>query len=92
LPLLADSRPENRERLAGGVLREVFNMAGTYRATIIRYLNSQGQRVSKEAQGTKRVRQKSKTFWGRCADADGEVRQVALSDDEDAAEEMLAAM
>ena len=67
-------------------------MAGTYRPTIIRYVNSQGKRVPKGTPGAKRVREKSKTFWGRCADANGKVRPVALCDDADAAEEMLAAM
>ena len=67
-------------------------MAGTYRPTIIRYLNAQGQRVSKDTPGAKRVREKSKTFWGRCADANGKVRAVALCDDAAAAEAMLAEM
>ncbi len=67
-------------------------MAGTYRPTIIRYLNAQSQRVSKGTPGAKRVRQKSKTFWGRCADANGKVRPVALCDDADAADAMLAEM
>ena len=67
-------------------------MTGTYRPTIIRYLNAQGKRVPKVTPGAKRVREKSKTFWGRCADANGEVRPVALCDDADAAEAMLAEM
>ena len=67
-------------------------MAGTYRPTIIRYLNAQGRRVSKGTPGAKRVREKSKTFWGRVADANGKVQPVALCDDADAAEAMLAAM
>ena len=67
-------------------------MAGTYRPTIIRYLNAQGQRVPKGTPGAKRVREKSKTFWGRCADANGNVRPVALCDDTDGAETMLAEM
>ncbi len=39
-------------------------MSGTYRPTIIRCLNAQGQRVSKSTPGAKRVREKSKTFLG----------------------------
>ena len=67
-------------------------MAGTYRPTIIRYLNAQGQQVRRGTPGTRRVREKSKTYWGRVADASGKVRPVALCDDEAGAEEMLAAM
>ena len=67
-------------------------MAGTYRPTIIRYLNAQGKRVPKGTPGAKRVREKSKTYWGRVADANGKVRPVSLCDDEAGAEEMLAAM
>ncbi len=67
-------------------------MAGTYRPTIIRYLNAKGRQVPKGTPGARRVREKSKTFWGRVPDANGKGRGVALCDDEDAAEEMLAAM
>ena len=67
-------------------------MAGTYRPTIIRYLNAQGRQVPKGTPGARRVREKSKTFWGRVPDANGKVRSVALCDDADAAESMLAAM
>ncbi len=67
-------------------------MAGTYRPTIIRYLNAQGKRVTKGTSGARRVREKSKTYWGRVADASGKVRPVALCDDADAAETMLSEM
>ena len=67
-------------------------MSGTYRPTIIRYLNAQSQQVRKGTAGARRVRVKSKTYWGRVADADGKVRPVALCDDSDAAENMLAEM
>lgn len=76
----------------GGVLRKVFNMAGTYRPTIIRYLNAQGRQVPKGTPGARRVREKSKTFGGRVPDANGNVRGVALCSDAEAAESMLAAM
>ncbi len=65
-------------------------MGSIYRPTIIRYLDSQGRRVPKGTPGARRVRQKSKTYWGRCADETGEVRPVALCDDAEAAETMLA--
>ena len=91
-PPLANSRPENRDRLAGGVLRKDFGMAGIYRPTIIRYLNSQGQRVPKGTPGAKRVREKSKTYWGRIPNANGKPRPVALCDDAEGAEAMLAEM
>ena len=67
-------------------------MAGTYRPTIIRYLNAQGRQVPKGTPGARRVREKSKTFWGRVPDANGKPRGVALCDDADAAESMLATM
>ena len=67
-------------------------MAGTYRPTIIRYVNAQGQRVPKGTPGAKRVRVKSKTYWGRVAEENGKVRPVSLCDDADAAEAMLAEM
>ncbi len=67
-------------------------MAGTYRPTIIRYLNAQGQRVEKGTPGARRVRVKSKTFWGRVPDASGRPRPISLCDDADAAETMLTAM
>ena len=67
-------------------------MAGTYRPTIIRYLNAQGRQVPKGTPGARRVREKSKTFWGRVPDANGKVRSVALCDDAEAAESMLSAM
>ena len=67
-------------------------MAGTYRPTIIRYLNAQGRQVPKGTPGARRVREKSKTFWGRVPDANGKSRGVPLCDDADAAESMLAAM
>ena len=67
-------------------------MAGTYRPTIIRFYDAQGRQVRKGAPGARRVREKSKTYWGRVPDANGKPRGVALCDDEEAAEEMLAAM
>ncbi len=67
-------------------------MVGIYRPTIIRYVDTQGHRVRKGTPGARRVREKSKTFWGRCADANGKVRPVGLCDDEQAAEAMLAEM
>ena len=67
-------------------------MAGTYRPTITRYLNAQGGQVPKGTPGARKVRQKSKTFWGRVPDASGKPRGVALCDDEEAAGEMLVAM
>ena len=67
-------------------------MAGTYRPTIIRYLNAQGRQVPKGTPGARRVREKSKTFWGRVPDANGKVRSVALCDDAEAAETMLSEM
>ena len=67
-------------------------MSGTYRPTIIRFYDSQGRQVRKGMPGAKRVREKSKTYWGRCADANGKVRPVGLCDDEQAAEAMLAEM
>ncbi len=67
-------------------------MSGTYRPTIIRFYDAHGRQVRKGTPGARRVREKSKTYWGRCADANGKVRSVSLCDDEDAAEEMLAAM
>ena len=67
-------------------------MAGTYRPTIIRYLNAQGRQVRKGTPGAKRVREKSKTFWGRVPDANGRSHGVPLCDDADAAESMLAEM
>ncbi|MFM9963595.1 MAG: tyrosine-type recombinase/integrase [Planctomycetaceae bacterium] len=69
-----------------------FRMSGTYRPTIIRYLNAQVRQVSKGTPGARRVREKSKTFWGRVPDANGKPRGVALCDDADAAEAMLATM
>ena len=47
----------------------VLYMAGIYRPTIIRYTNAQGQRVPKGTRSAKRVRQKSKTYWGMVAHA-----------------------
>ena len=67
-------------------------MAGTYRPTIIRFYDAQGRQVRKGTPGARRVREKSKTFWGRVPDANGKVRSVVLCDDADAAESMLAAM
>jgi integrase/recombinase XerC len=73
-------------------------MAGIFRPTIIRYVDSRGTRgtrknpVTKKTPGARPIREKSKTYWGRVADADGEVRPVKLCDDAEAAEEMLAAM
>ena len=67
-------------------------MAGTYRPTIIRFYDSQGRQVRKGTPGAKRVREKSKTYWGRCADANGKVRPVGLCDDAEAAESMLSEM
>ena len=67
-------------------------MAGTYRPTIIRYLNAQGRQVPKGTPGARRVREKSKTFWGRVPDANGKSRGVALCDDGEAAEAMLTEM
>ena len=67
-------------------------MAGTYRPTIIRYLNAQGRQVPKGTPGARRVREKSKTFWGRVPDANGKSRGVALCDDGKAAEAILAEM
>jgi hypothetical protein len=67
-------------------------MAGIYRPTIIRYYDSQGRQVPKGTPGARRVREKSKTFWGRVPAVTGKPRSIALCDDADAAEEMLAAM
>ena len=67
-------------------------MAGTYRPTIIRYINAQGQQVRKGTRGARRVREKSKTYRGRVPDASGKVRSVALCDDAEAAQAMLAEM
>ena len=67
-------------------------MAGTYRPTIIRFYDAQGRQVRKGTPGAKRVREKSKTYWGRVPDANGKSRGVPLCDDADAAESMLAAM
>ncbi|MBC7817039.1 MAG: hypothetical protein IAG10_09145 [Planctomycetaceae bacterium] len=64
---------------------------GIFRPTIVRYTLN-GKRVPKGTAGAKKVRVKSKTFWGRVADANGKVRPVALCDDEEAAGEMLTAM
>ena len=60
-------------------------MSGTYRPTIIRFYDSQGRQVCKGTPGAKRVREKSKTYWGRVADASGNVRPVVLCDDSEAA-------
>ena len=67
-------------------------MAGIYRPTIIRFYDSQGRQVPKGTPGARRVREKSKTFWGRVPDANGKPRGVSLCDDEEAAETMLTAM
>ncbi len=73
-------------------------MAGIYRPTIIRYVDSRGGRgtrtnpVTSETPGARPIRVKSKTYWGRVADADGKVCPIKLCDDAEAAEEMLAAL
>ena len=67
-------------------------MAGIYRPTIIRYYDTKGRQVPKGTAGAKKVREKSKTYWGRVPDANGKPRGVALCDDEEAAETMLAEM
>ncbi len=65
-------------------------MASTYRPTVIRFLDSQGRQVRKGTPGARRVRQKSKTIWGRYRDGEGEVQTVSLDSDQETAESMLA--
>ncbi|MBC7818468.1 MAG: hypothetical protein IAG10_16400, partial [Planctomycetaceae bacterium] len=65
-------------------------MASIYQPTIIRYLDKQGRQVRKGTPGSRRVRQKSKTFWGRYRDGEGEVQTVPLDADRETAESMLA--
>jgi len=66
-------------------------MAGVYRPTIVRYILN-GKRVDKGTPGARKVRVKSKTFWGRVPDANGKPKPVSLCDDEEAAEEMLSVL
>ena len=65
-------------------------MATVFRPTIIRYVNSQGKRVPKSTAGAKRIREKSKTWWGRFRDAQGSPKRVSLCDNRGMAETMLA--
>ena len=65
-------------------------MASLYRPTVIRYIDSQGHRVTKTTPGVRRVREKSKTWWGRFKDANGKPKRVSLSDDREVAETMLS--
>ncbi len=73
-------------------------MAGVYRPTIIRWVDSRGSRgprdnpVTKETPGARPIRVKSKTFWGRVPDVNGKPQPVSLCDDEEAAETMLTAL
>ena len=67
-------------------------MSGPYRPTIIRHVNAKGQRVPAGTPGSKRIREKSKTYWGRVPDANGKPRPVALCDGAEGAEVMLAEM
>lgn len=64
-------------------------MSSLYRPTVIRYLDSQGRQVRKGVPGARRVRQKSKTIWGRYT-VNGEIKRVSLSDDMETAVVKLA--
>jgi len=65
------------------------NMASLYRPTITRFYDAHGRQVRKGTPEAKRVREKSKTWWGCYRDADGEEVRKALCDDRDAAADML---
>ena len=62
-----------------------------YRPTIIRYVLN-GKRATKATPGARAKREKSDTYWGRIPLANGKRKPVALCDDKEAAEAMLAAM
>ena len=66
-------------------------ISGTiYQPTVIRYVDSQGKRVSKDTLGAKRFRERSKTFRARYTDADGRIRTCSLYEDREASEAQLA--
>ena len=64
--------------------------AKIYRPTITRYVNAQGTRVTKSTPGARKQRVKSKTWWGRFRDAEGNTVRVSLDSDRETAETMLA--
>jgi len=65
-------------------------MASLYRPTVIRFYDAGGRQVPKGTPGSRRVREKSNTWWGKYKGTDGQPVREALCDDHDGAETMLA--
>jgi|GEM_PF-400459 len=65
-------------------------MAHLFQPTIIRFYDAQGRQVRKGTTGAKRVKEKCATWWGRLRDGQGKKKRVALCDDFETAESMLA--
>ena len=68
-----------------------WRISGTiFRPTVIRYVDGNGKRVSKDTPGAKRVREKSKTWRARYTDSEGRVKTRSLFDDRETSEAKLA--
>ena len=66
-------------------------MASLFRPIITRFVDANGNRVRKETPGAIRKRDRSDTFWGKYRVGKGRpALRVALCDDRDTAESMLA--
>jgi excisionase family DNA binding protein len=65
-------------------------MAGLFRPRITRYVNAEGKRCKKGDPGARKVKSKAKKWWGRYKDELGVKRQVPLSANRTAAQQMLA--
>jgi len=59
------------QRLAGALRKGKFSMAHLYQPTITRCVDENGKRCSKDTPGFQRIKNKSKTWWGRYRDAEG---------------------
>ncbi len=67
-------------------------MASIFRPTVIRYVDKEGNRVTKSTPGAKRIREKSNTWRGRYIDAKGKERTVSLLTDKGLSQAKLAAI
>src|SRR5262245_36929003 len=65
-------------------------MGDVFRQKIIRYVDAEGRRVRKGAEGARAVEERSRKWYGEYRDADGNLQRVPLSSDKTAARQMLA--
>ncbi len=64
-------------------------MASVFKQQVVRYVDSNGKRVSKDHEGATRIREKSRKWYGEYQDANGKTRRVALATDRSASQAML---